>query len=120
MVEEPAPRRPNWLTIGVLGGAASIVAYVFTIGNDIGTMRQQTANQEMRINALEEHGSGPVQTNAAKVEAVADRADRLLTELLAMQQRIADLNATQRAQGVVLNRLQQDMATLRPPSPKDP
>jgi len=110
MVEEPPQetRRPKWLTIGVIGGAASIAAYVFTIGNDIGTMRQQTANQELRINALEEHGSGPVQTNAAKVEAVADRVDRLLTGYLALQQRVADLQAT-------VARLQQDIDAHRPP-----
>jgi hypothetical protein len=110
MADEEPPRRPNWLTISVLGTAAGIAVYVFTIGNEIGTMRQQTLSQELRINALEEHGSGPVQTNAAKVEALADRVNRILTEGLAMQQRIAD-------QGAEIARLQQDMAAIRRPPP---
>jgi len=111
MVEEPPQaqsRRPTWLTIGAAGAALSAVLYVFTIGNEIGTMRQQTLNQELRINALEEHGSGPVQTNAAKVEAVADRVDRLLTGYLALQQRVADLQAA-------VARLQQDADARKPP-----
>jgi hypothetical protein len=108
-MDEQPPRRPNWLTLGVLGAAASVAAYVFAIGNDLGTMRQQTANQEMRISALEVHGSGPVQTAAAKVEALTARADRILTELLAMQQRVAELQAGQQRQGVLLDRLQSDL-----------
>jgi hypothetical protein len=109
-MEEQPPKRPSWLTIGVLGAAVSVGVYVFVIGSEIGTMRQQTSGHELRITALETHGSGPVQTAAAKVEALTNRADRILTELLAMQQRIADLQATQQSQGVVLNRLQEDVA----------
>jgi hypothetical protein len=82
--------------------------YVYTIGSEIGAMRQQTANQEFRINALEEHGSGPVQANAAKVEALTARADRILTELLNMQQRMSEVIANQQSNNVVLQRLQQD------------
>jgi len=108
-MEEQAPKRPSWLTIGVLGAAASIAIYVFIIGAEIGTMRQQTANQELRITALETHGSGPVQANAEKLAGLTARAERMLTELLAMQQRIADLQATQQSQGVMLGRLQEDM-----------
>jgi Tfp pilus assembly protein PilN len=114
MADEP-PKRPTWLTLSVAGAAASIVIYVFLIGSEIGTMRQQTANQEIRIVALETHGSGPVQSNAAKVDAVIARADRILTELLAMQQRFADLQATQQSQGVMLQRLQEDVAKVRTP-----
>jgi hypothetical protein len=106
--QESKPR--NWLTLGALGTAAGIALYVFTIGNEIGTMRQQTAAHELRLNALEEHGSGPVQTNAAKVEALNDRVNRILTEGLLMQQRIAD-------QGAIIARLQQDIAARRPPPP---
>jgi hypothetical protein len=76
-------------------------------------MRQQTANHDFRITALETHGSGPVQTAAAKVEALTGRADRILTELLAMQQRISELQATQQSQGVMLQRLQEDLT--KPP-----
>lgn len=110
MADDPPSRRPRWLTIGVVGGAASIALYVFLIGSEIGTMRQQGANHELRIVALETHGSGPVQSNAAKVDAVIARADRILEGLLTMQQKMADLQATQQMQGVVLNRLQEDVA----------
>jgi hypothetical protein len=117
MAEEPPKptARPSWLTIGVIGAAASIAVYVFVIGSEIGTMRQQTANHDFRITALETHGSGPVQTAAAKVDAVIARADRILTEMLAMQQRMADLQATQQSQGVMLQRLQEDVAKGRTP-----
>jgi hypothetical protein len=108
--EQPPPKRPSWLTLTVAGAALSVVLYVFTIGSEIGTMRQQTANQEIRIVALETHGSGPVQTAAARVEALTARADRILTELLNMQQKISDLAATQQGQTVMLNRLQEDVA----------
>ena len=114
-MEQPPPEhRPrNWLTLGVLGAAGGVAVYVFTIGSEIGTMKQQTASQEIRITALETHGSGPVQTANAKVDAVIARADRILTELLNMQQRIADIQATQQAQAVAIARLQQDMTTRR-------
>jgi hypothetical protein len=116
MVEEPEPdkhKRPNWLTFSVVGVLASVAIYVYTIGAEIGSMKQQTANQEFRINALETHGSGPVQANAAKVDAVIQRSDRILTELLNMQQRISDITATQQRQGAVLDRLQQDLNTRK-------
>jgi hypothetical protein len=106
--EEP-PKRLNWITLSVAGAIISVGLYVFTIGSEIGTMRQQTANQELRIAALEQHGSGPVQANAAKVDAVASRADRILTELLNMQVRMSEVMATQQSQGVMLARLQQDL-----------
>jgi|SRR5580765_1351127 len=115
-MEQPPPEhRPrNWLTLSVLGTAAGIGVYVFTIGSQIGAMRHQLDNNDIRITALETHGSGPVQTAAAKVDAVIARADRILTELLAMQQRIADIQATQQAQAGAIARLQQDMTTRRP------
>jgi hypothetical protein len=112
--EPPQEHKPrNWLTLSVLGAAGGIALYVFTIGNEIGGMRQKLDNNELRITALETHGSGPVQTAAAKVDAVIARADRILTELLAMQQRIADIQATQQAQAGAIARLQQDMTTRR-------
>jgi len=107
--QKPERTRPNWITLSVLGVAASIGLYVFTIGSELGAMRQKLDTDEFRITALEQHGSGPVQTAAARVEAVAQRADRILTELLLMQQRISELAATQQTQGVILNRMQQDM-----------
>jgi cell division protein FtsL len=109
MVEEPPSKRPNWLTLSVVGVLASVAIYVYTIGAEIGSMKQQVSNQEFRISALETHGSGPVQANAAKVDALNDRADRILTALLDMQKQISELAATQQSQGVVLNRLQQDL-----------
>lgn len=110
MDELPPPKRPTWLTISVAGAALSVVGYVFLVGSEIGTMRQQASNHEIRIVALETHGSGPVQSNAAKVDAVIARADRILEGLLTMQQKMADLQATQQTQGVVLQRLQEDVA----------
>jgi hypothetical protein len=104
------PWRPNWLTISAAGVVVSVGLYVYTIGSEIGAMRQMTANQEFRITALEQHGSGPVQANAAKVDAVIQRSDRILTELLNMQQRISDLTSTQQRQGAVLDRVQQDLS----------
>ena len=116
--EPPQEHKPrNWLTLSVLGAASGVALYVFTIGNEIGGMRQKLDNNELRITALETHGSGPVQTAAAKVDAVIARADRILTELLAMQQRIADIQATQQAQAVTIARLQQDMAARSPSTP---
>jgi hypothetical protein len=112
---EEAPKRPSWLTIGVLGGAVSVGIYVFIIGAEIGTMRQQSVNHELRIVALETHGSGPVQSNAAKVDSVIARADRILEGLLQMQQKMADLSAVQQTQGVLLARLQQDLAKEKNP-----
>jgi hypothetical protein len=41
---------------------------------------------------------------------VIARADRILEGLLTMQQKMADLQATQQTQGVVLQRLQEDVA----------
>ena len=108
--DDRKPGRPSWLTLSVLGAVASIGLYLFTIGRELGSMRQQTANHEFRINALETHGSGPVQTNVARVEALTARADRILTELLAMQQRISDLVAAQQRQGAILDHLKQDLA----------
>jgi hypothetical protein len=108
-VAEDPPKRPSWLTIGVLGAAVSVGLYVFIIGAEIGTMRQQAVSHELRIAALETHGSGPVQTANAKVDAVIARADRILEGLLQMQQKMADLSATQQTQGVLLTRLQQDL-----------
>jgi len=48
MVEEPPKpiARPSWLTIGVLGAALSVAVYVFVIGSEIGTMRQQTTGHD--------------------------------------------------------------------------
>jgi hypothetical protein len=109
-MEEQPPKRPSWLTLSVLGAAAAVGVYVFVIGSEIGTMRQQILSQELRITALETHGSGPVQTTAARVESMNARQERQLTELLAMQQRIADLQAAQQSQGVTLQHLQEDMA----------
>jgi hypothetical protein len=108
MADEP-PKRPSWITLSVVGAVVSIGIYVFTIGSEIGSMKQQTANQEIRISALETHGSGPVQSNAAKVDSVIARADRILEGLLQMQQKMADLSAVQQTQGVLLARLQQDL-----------
>ena len=117
MADEPpkSTARPSWLTIGVLGAAASIAVYVFVIGAEIGTMKQKVASNELRITALEVHGSGPVQATAEKVNAVTQRADRILTEVLLMQKLVSDLAANQQAQGVVLNRLQEDVAKERRP-----
>jgi len=117
MVEEPPKpiARPSWLTIGVLGAALSVAVYVFVIGSEIGTMRQQTTGHELRITALETHGSGPVQSAAAKVDAVTARADRILTELLAMQKQIAELQSGQQSNALVLQRLQEDVAKERRP-----
>jgi hypothetical protein len=109
-MEEQPPKRPSWITLGVAGAALSIALYVFLIGSEIGTMRQQGANHEIRIVALETHGSGPVQTTAAKVEGLTSRADRILEGLLTLQQQMGDLKATQQTQGVILNRLQEDVA----------
>ena len=110
---DPAPedkhKRPSWVTLSVAGVIISVGLYVFTIGNEIGTMRQQGVSHELRIVALETHGSGPVQTAAAKVEAVTARADRILEGLLTLQQKMSDLQATQQSQGVILHRLQQDL-----------
>jgi cell division protein FtsL len=101
--------RPNWLTLSVVGVLASVAIYVYTIGAEIGSMKQQVSNQEFRISALETHGSGPVQANAAKVDAVGARADRILTELLSMQQRLTELAITQQRHGTVLDHLQQEL-----------
>jgi hypothetical protein len=114
-VAEEQPKRPSWLTIGVLGAAVSVGLYVFIIGAEIGTMRQQAVTHELRLTALETHGSGPVQTANAKVDAVIARADRILEGLLQMQQKMADLSATQQTQGVLLTRLQQDLAKEKNP-----
>jgi hypothetical protein len=108
MADEP-PKRLNWITLSVAGAAVSVGLYVFTIGSEIGTMRQQSISHDLRITALETHGSGPVQTANAKVDAVISRADRILEGLLQMQQKMADLQATQQTQGVLLARLQQDL-----------
>jgi hypothetical protein len=107
--------RPSWLTLSVIGVAVSIGLYVFVIGSEIGTMRQQAVGHELRIAALETHGSGPVQSANAKVDAVIARADRILEGLLQMQQKMADLSATQQTQGVLLARLQQDLAKEKNP-----
>jgi hypothetical protein len=109
MMDEEKPKRPTWLTLSVLGVVASVGLYVFVIGAEIGTMRQQMVSNEFRITALETHGSGPVQTAAAKVEALTNRADRILEGLLTLQQKMSDLQATQQTQGVILNRLQEDV-----------
>src|SRR4249920_3340751 len=114
MADEP-PKRLNWITLSVAGAAVSVALYVFTIGSEIGTMRQQNLGHELRITALETHGSGPVQTANAKVDAVITRADRILEGLLQMQQKMADLSATQQTQGVLLARLQQDLAKEKNP-----
>lgn len=97
------------------GAALSIALYVFLIGSEIGTMRQQGTNHELRIVALETHGSGPVQTAAAKVDAVTQRADRILEGLLTLQTKMSDLQATQQTQGVILQRLQEDVAKQTKP-----
>jgi hypothetical protein len=115
MADESPPPRSKWLTLGVAGAAVSVVAYVFVIGSEIGTMRTQSANHDFRITALETHGSGPVQTAAAKVDAVTARADRILTELLAMQKQIAELQAGQQSNALVLQRLQEDVSKGRSP-----
>jgi hypothetical protein len=114
-MEQPPPEHKprNWLTLSVLGTAAGIGVYVFTIGSQIGAMRHQLDTHDIRIDALETRGSGPVQATAEKVNGLTSRADRILTELLSMQQRVADLQATQQMQGAVLNRLQQDVAAGR-------
>lgn len=117
MADEGAPRRPSWLTIGVLAGAASVGVYVFAIGSQIGGMRHQLESHDLRLDALETHGSGPVQATAAKVEAVVTRADRILTEVLLMQQRVSDLQAVQGRQGAILDRLQGDAAGRPKPPP---
>jgi peptidoglycan hydrolase CwlO-like protein len=113
--EQPPPKRPTWLTLSVAGAAVSVIIYVFVIGSEIGTMRQQTTGHELRITALETHGSGPVQSAAAKVDAVTARADRILTELLAMQKQIAELQSGQQSNALVLQRLQEDVAKERRP-----
>ena len=113
-MEQDAHKRPSWLTLGVLGAAGAVGVYVFVIGAEIGTMKQKVAANELRITALETHGSGPVQTTAAKVEGLTSRADRILEGLLGMQQRMADLQATQQSQGVILQRLQEDVAKQAP------
>jgi len=112
-MEQDAHKRPSWLTLGVLGAAGAVGVYVFVIGAEIGTMKQKVAANELRIGALETHGSGPVQTTAARVEGLTSRADRILEGLLGMQQRMADLQATQQSQGVILQRLQEDVAKER-------
>jgi hypothetical protein len=119
MADEPPkePKARNWLTMSVLGAAAGVAVYVFTIGSEIGAMRHKLDTHDIRIDALETRGSGPVQATAEKVNGLTSRADRILTELLAMQQRIADLQATQQSQGVVLERMQRDMAPRTPGNP---
>jgi hypothetical protein len=107
--------RPSWLTLSVIGAAVSVGLYVFVIGSEIGQMRQQGVSHELRIAALESHGSGPVQSTAAKLETLTSRTDRILTELLSMQQKISDLSATQQGQGIMLTRLQQDLAKEKNP-----
>ena len=119
MADEPPkePKQRNWLTMSVLGAAAGVAVYVFTIGSEIGAMRHKIDTHDIRIDALETRGSGPVQATAEKVNGLTSRADRILTELLAMQQRIADLQATQQSQSVVLERMQRDMAPRTPVTP---
>jgi len=119
MADEGPSKRPRWLTISALGAVAGVGLYVFTIGSEIGAMRHKVDTLDIRIDALETRGSGPVQSTAARVDSLTARADRILTELLAMQQRLADLAAAQQSQGVVLNRLQQDLAA-RPAQDKPP
>jgi hypothetical protein len=49
------------------------------------------------------------------VDSVIARADRILEGLLQMQQKMADLSAVQQTQGVLLARLQQDLAKEKNP-----
>jgi hypothetical protein len=109
MVDEPT-KRPSWLTIGVIGAVASVGVYVFTFGSQIGAMRHQIETHDIRLDALETRGSGPVQATAEKVAGLTARADKILDGLLMLQQKMADLQATQQSQGVVLQRLQEDVS----------
>ncbi len=98
--------RPTWLTFGLSASAAavliSIVVYAVSVGHDIGAMRQQVALNGMRIDALEQKGSGPVQQSAERLAQVQARVDRILTELLSMQQHISELATQQARQGTLL------------------
>jgi hypothetical protein len=114
-MEEQPPKRPSWLTIGVLATAASVGVYVFTIGSDLGTMKHKLESHDLRLDAMETRGSGPVQATAEKVNGLTARADKILDGLLTLQQRMADLQSTQQSQGVMLQRLQEDVAKGRSP-----
>jgi hypothetical protein len=109
MADEPT-KRPSWLTISVLGAIGGVGVYVFTFGSQIGAMRHQIETHDIRLDALETRGSGPVQATAEKVAGLTARADKILDGLLTLQQKMADLQATQQSQGVVLQRLQEDVA----------
>ena len=106
---EKQPHSP-WLTwIPAILAALSVVTYAVVIALEIGSMRGQIALTASRITALEERGSGPVQQSAERVTQIQTRVDRILTELLDMQKRLASIAASQARDEEKMDRLREDM-----------
>lgn len=91
--------RSPWLTFGLAASVAailiSVVVDAVNIAHEIGAMHRQVDLNAVRIEALEQRGSGPVQQSAERVSQLQARVDRILAELLDTQKRMGELATAQ-------------------------
>jgi hypothetical protein len=115
--KETSGQRPWWQVLGLSASAVailiSVVVYLFTMGKEIGSMQRQIDHDGLRLEALEQRGSGPVQRTAERLDNIVERVDRMLDELLKQQKQMADLVAAQARETGDLGRMKQDVDELK-------